>query len=76
MKLGIYRHHKGGYYMVTGIARDSTNGAKQRDVVVYIGLSEKSGPRTFVRDLAEFCGTVDRSAGGVPRFEYVGLEIP
>ena len=77
MKAGVYRHYKGGYYLVLGIARNSTNNDTidrgMKRYVVYVGLTEKSGPRMFVREIKEF---EERTANDVPRFSYVGQEIP
>lgn len=63
---GIYKHYKGDFYAVLGVARDSTNGAVEgRLMVIYYSLVGKD--RLHVRDLGEFLSFVD----GVPRFTRV-----
>ena len=63
LKLGLYRHYKGGEYEVIGLARHSeTEGL----MVVYRCLY-KNG-ELWVRPLELFLGV---ASTGVPRFEYV-----
>jgi hypothetical protein len=65
---GRYRHYKGNYYQVVGLARHSET---EEELVVYRPLYEASWP-LWVRPRAMFLGTVDVDGRDVPRFEYVG----
>lgn len=59
LKLGIYRHFKGNYYDVLCIAKDATDGTSNHgEVVVYRSLSDG---QVYVRELSEFCSTVDKA---------------
>src|SRR5688500_14356939 len=51
MQAGIYRHYKGGYYQVLGVAADSSNDAPEQQYVVYIALTgiHLPGPRMRIR---------------------------
>lgn len=69
VKLGFYKHFKGGEYKVLGVARDSET---LEEVVIYLG---KSG--MWARPIDSFLGEVDQPAGDgksmrVPRFKYEG----
>ncbi len=70
---GIYRHYKGNYYLVLGTAAHSET---EERLVVYVALSQSPGPHLWVRPAAMFCENVPTRAGEVPRFQYVGQEIP
>ena len=84
---GIYRHYKGGYYQVLGLAAHSETDER---LVVYIsvlppeGSPPLPGPRLRVRPEAMWnelvkdldCGEGHQDAPLVPRFKYVGSEIP
>lgn len=86
MQTGIYKHYKGGYYQVLGVARHSETDEK---MAVYVSLT-RPGPRMHVRPLAMFTEEVEiavsHSFGGaiqplvthrkVLRFEYIGDELP
>ncbi len=69
---GIYRHFKGQYYYVEGLATHSETGEK---LVVYRALY--GSRELFVRPLAMFLSPVDRekypSASQQYRFEAVEL---
>ncbi len=69
----IYRHFKGDYYLVEGLAHDSETGA---EVVVYRKLYGDGG--LWVRPLAMFLEKVDRAKyPDCPqeyRFELVNVE--
>ena len=76
MECGLYKHYKGGYYQVLGVAEHTETGEK---VVVYISLDvSQSGPRMRVRPLDGPNGfnTKVRSENFRPRFEYIGVELP
>lgn len=78
---GVWQHYRGGYYQVLGIARHSET---DELMVVYVSLTgaHLPGPRMNVRPLSMWNGVVqvDSLIPGavkhVPRFEYIGLEIP
>lgn len=67
LKPGKYRHFKGNYYEVIGVARDSET---MRELVVYRALYGERG--LWVRPLAMFTEDVERDGRRVPRFEYAG----
>jgi hypothetical protein len=69
MKQGIYKHHKGGFYSVLCVARDSTNNsmAHGRKVVVYMSLTTGE---ICTREIGEFCELVETSTGPQPRFKF------
>lgn len=74
LKLGIYRHFKGKYYLVLGLARHSETEEK---FVVYVSLYVGEGPRMFVRPLDMFLEkTIVRNGKKQPRFVYIGPEMP
>ena len=63
IQLGAYKHYKGNYYRVIGIARHSET---LEDMVVYQGLYENGG--LWVRPLSMW----EEQVGDVLRFTYVG----
>ena len=65
---GRYRHYKGRYYEVIGVARHSET---EQELVVYRPLYQASWP-LWVRPLAMFVETVTVDGREVPRFERVG----
>lgn len=65
IKMGVYKHYKGNYYRVIGIARHSET---LEDMVVYQGLYEDGG--LWVRPLSMW----EEQVGEVLRFTYVGEE--
>ena len=67
MKMGRYRHFKGGEYEVIGIARHSET---DEPMVVYRALYGDGG--LWVRPEAMFQDTVERDGQIKPRFEYIG----
>ena len=69
LQLGRYRHFKGKYYEVLGVARHSETG---EELVVYRPLYGERG--LWVRPLAMFTETVERDGKSMPRFEFVGEE--
>lgn len=69
LQLGRYRHFKGRYYEVIGVARHSETG---EELVVYRPLYGERG--LWVRPLAMFTETVTRDGKTLPRFEFVGEE--
>jgi len=69
LKLGRYRHFKGGEYEVIGVARHSEG---LEDMVVYRPLYNDTG--LWVRPLSMFTETITREGKTFPRFEFVGEE--
>lgn len=79
MQTGIYRHYKGGFYQIIGVAQHSENHEK---LVVYVSLdATQPGPRLRVRPLTGPEGfetpVVSLHTGGIerPRFVYIGDEL-
>jgi len=78
MQAGLYKHYKGGYYQVLGIAEHSET---KEQVVVYISLDPtKEGPRMRIRPLNGPNGfntyiRIQKSSGddsgNIPRFTYI-----
>lgn len=69
LKLGLYRHFKGNYYEVLGVARHSETG---EELVVYRPLYGERG--LWVRPLAMFTEPVERDGKTMPRFTFAGEE--
>lgn len=67
LKLGRYRHYKGGEYSVIGVARHSET---EEELVVYRALKDPA--LLWVRPLSMFVETVEVDAALVPRFTYLG----
>lgn len=67
LKIGRYRHYKGGEYDVIGVARHSET---EEEMVVYRPLYGERG--LWVRPLGMFIETVTVDGKEVPRFEYIG----
>ena len=73
LQSGVYRHFKGTYMPVLGAARHSET---DESFVAYVPLGPKPGPRITVRPYEMFFETVERDGKSVPRFEYVGEQLP
>lgn len=69
---GIYKHYKGGLYLLLGVAEHSETDER---MVVYVPLGVKSGARMKVRPYDMFRGTVTVKGNTVPRFLYIGQEV-
>lgn len=67
LKVGVYRHFKGNYYRVLGVARHSET---LEPMVVYQALYGARG--LWVRPLSMWNETVTRDGVTQPRFAYVG----
>ena len=67
MKLGRYRHFKGGEYEVIGIARHSET---DEPMVVYRALYGEGD--LWVRPESMFLDMVERDGKTFKRFEYIG----
>ena len=66
IKPGKYRHFKGNYYEVLGIAHHSET---MEELVVYRTLYGEQG--LWVRPAAMWTETVDRDGYHGPRFQYM-----
>ena len=66
IKPGKYRHFKGNYYEVIGIAHHSET---MEEMVVYRALYAEHG--LWVRPAAMWTETVDRDGYHGPRFQYI-----
>lgn len=73
LKAGVYRHYSGLIVLLLGVARHSETEEK---FACYIPLGVKAGPRITVRPLAMFHETVEVDGKSVPRFEFLGAEMP
>ena len=67
IKLGKYRHFKGGEYEVVDVARHSES---MEELVVYKALYGEMG--TWVRPIAMFFDTKEYQGETVPRFTFIG----
>lgn len=74
MEAGIYKHYKGGYYQVLGVAAHTET---NEEMVVYISLdATQPGPRMRVRPRQSFEGKVySRDFEPVKRFTYIGNQL-
>ncbi|MBU3759171.1 MAG: DUF1653 domain-containing protein [Candidatus Omnitrophica bacterium] len=73
IKPGIYRHYKGQYYEVLGLAHHSET---LEPLVVYKALYETAFGHgsLWVRPQAMFCSKVFADGREVARFEYTGKQ--
>jgi hypothetical protein len=69
MKLGTYKHYKGKYYEVIGVAKHSET---LEELVVYDALYDNPGSNLWVRPLKMFIEEVEVGGKKMPRFEYIG----
>ncbi|MBU1131092.1 DUF1653 domain-containing protein [Patescibacteria group bacterium] len=72
IKLGKYRHYKGKYYQVIGLARHRET---LEEMVVYKGLynTKKFGKNPlWVRPKKMFLEKVEIDGKKIPRFKFVG----
>lgn len=67
LKMGRYRHYKGGEYDVISVAQHSET---REQLVVYRCLQD--GNSWWVRPLDMFCESVVIEGNTLPRFEYIG----
>ena len=67
IKPGKYRHFKGNYYEVMGVAHHSET---MEELVVYRALYGEHG--LWVRPAAMWTETIDRDGYHGPRFQYIG----
>jgi hypothetical protein len=69
LKLGKYKHFKGGLYRVIGVAKHSETLEK---MVVYEALYDNPRSKLWVRPLEMFLEEVEKDGQKFPRFEYIG----
>lgn len=67
IRLGKYRHYKGGEYEVLGIAKHSET---MEEFVVYKALHDECD--LWIRPSKMFFEEVDFNGNKVPRFKYIG----
>lgn len=74
MKLGKYKHFKGSYHKVIGIARHSEN--PEQELVVYTHEEEGEYPavQMWVRPKEMFLEKIERDGVLIERFKYVDEE--
>ncbi len=65
---GLYRHYKGNFYQVLGIARHSETLGEH---VVYKSMNGKEGENLWIRPLQMFMEQVSLNGVQVPRFSFV-----
>jgi len=73
LKIGKYKHFKGGIYEVIMVARDCED--PEKEVVVYKALytSEDFGfGQVWTRPLEEFIGFKEIDGKKIKRFEFIG----
>lgn len=69
VKIGFYKHFKGGIYEVVGIAKHSED--PEDEYVVY----KHDDGEMWIRPKAMFLETVERDGKTLPRFEYLGESV-
>ena len=72
MKLGKYKHHKGNYYEVIGVARHSET---NEELVVYKALwdvPEYGINSLWVRPKKMFNEIIEKDSKKIQRFEFIG----
>ena len=75
IKLGVYKHYKGKYYEVLGVARHSET---LEELVIYRALyeDEKFGKNAlWARPKKMFLEYVEVGGKKVPRFMYIGKKL-
>lgn len=69
---GVYKHYKGKYYLVLGLAQHSETGEK---LIIYVPLYVNTGPRLFARPVEMFFEKVEIKGKKQSRFKYIGSEV-
>ncbi len=70
---GLYRHYKGGHYVVLGVALDEEAMPARRLRVNYRHLGDEPLTDDFGRQLAVWSQEVEHEGTTVPRFVLVGV---
>ena len=65
IKLGEYRHFKGGRYLVLGVGKHSETG---EEFVVYQALDGESIGKLWIRPVSMFMDNIERDGYSGPRF--------
>lgn len=76
LRSGVYRHYKGDHYQLIGIGEHTES---HEPLVVYVALHVRPGPRLRIRPLdgpEGFLTPVDLRGETVPRFVWIGNEVP
>ena len=73
VKPGVYRHHKGQYYQVLGVARHSET---LEEYVMYKALYKNKLGALWVRPKTMFLEEVVVNGKKLPRFAYTGRKRP
>ena len=68
LKIGTYKHYKGNFYKVVGVAKHSET---LEDLVVYECLYNNPRSKLWVRPLKMFIEEVKINGKKVPRFEFI-----
>ncbi len=68
LKPGKYKHYKGNFYEVIGIARHSET---LEELVVYKALYQPEGENVWVRPLKMFTEKVEVEGKLIPRFNFI-----
>lgn len=71
LKIGAYKHFKGGNVEVIGIARHTET---LEEMVVYRHTKQDGIEGLWVRPLSMFLEEIEKDGRLVPRFQYVGNE--
>lgn len=69
---GIYKHYKGGLYLVLGVAQHSETLEK---MVVYVHLGAAEGAAIWARPYSMFFESVQVDGILKPRFAFIGQTI-
>jgi hypothetical protein len=69
LKAGVYKHYKGGLYLVLGVARHSET---EESLIAYVPLGVLDKPRIVVRPYEMFFEDVTLDGQKRPRFLYLG----
>ncbi len=73
---GLYEHYKGKHYYVIGVSRHTET---SEELVVYFSLynpKESDGNVLWVRPKKMFLENIVLEGKSVPRFKYIGNDIP
>lgn len=68
LRIGTYRHYKGGLYTVLAVAKHSET---LEDLVVYVCQYHNERSHVWVRPLGMFLESVHIDGKTIPRFEYI-----
>ena len=69
MKLGLYRHYKGGHYKVLGTCLHSET---KEELVLYESINGDGITKYWVRPIEMFLEEIEVLGQKIPRFSYIG----